>query len=290
MNLQQLNNKIHQASKEELVANFESWVGLIQTELEADRTKENYFVNHAGRELFRKLDHFNLNSLIKDHHDAGFRPQKFDLDRTSHRNSLSNITAWFDSEHVVMNGNKVTTLVDRSGNGQDLVSQNSTANISNTENNLPTINIPGDDHFTHAGNRDYTNNPGNYLFYIVAKVTTVDDSRDSLFSMASAGSAPGSNFQLDARNTPRFEFSSRSNAFNGSGRSDISTFSSVDQVGKFNLYRLLLDINTGLGTLSINGEENREDAFLFTFNLSSTLKMRVMSNRGGTTGLPSGEF
>lgn len=34
----------------------------------------NYYQNHTGRELFRKLNNFGLSHLIYDEHDSGFRP------------------------------------------------------------------------------------------------------------------------------------------------------------------------------------------------------------------------
>ena len=38
--------------------------------------EENYFINHTGRELFRKLDGFGMQSEIKDSVDSGFRPTR----------------------------------------------------------------------------------------------------------------------------------------------------------------------------------------------------------------------
>ena len=44
-----------------------------------DTDQINYYANHAGRELFRKLYNFNMKASIYDAYDAGFRPTSFDF-------------------------------------------------------------------------------------------------------------------------------------------------------------------------------------------------------------------
>ena len=63
MNLQQLNNKIHQASKSELISNLAAWKDAIKSALDAGES-EAYYKNHTGRELYRKLHNFGLGSQI----------------------------------------------------------------------------------------------------------------------------------------------------------------------------------------------------------------------------------
>ena len=77
MNLQQLNSKIHQASKSELVADLASFKIDIAKALNHAEESEAYYRNHTGRELYRKLHNFGLGaqiSSIGDAHDSGFRP------------------------------------------------------------------------------------------------------------------------------------------------------------------------------------------------------------------------
>ena len=76
MNLQQLNKKIHQASKSELVANLATFKTDIANALTAGES-EAYYRNHTGRELYRKLHNFGLGAEITsigDAHDNGLRP------------------------------------------------------------------------------------------------------------------------------------------------------------------------------------------------------------------------
>ena len=292
MNLQELNNKIHQATKEELVSNFESWTSLLQTELEADRSKENYFVNHAGRELFRKLHNFELNSLIKDQHDNGFRPQKFDLDKASHRNSVSNIAVWLDSEHVEMSGNKVSKLIDRSGNGFDLDSATDSSTITNTQNGVPVISIPEGDRFLHTNNRDFTNTAGNYLFYMVAKVSTADSVNDAILSFN--GNAPGSNFQIDAGEANIFHSRLSVTRFEGdaSGHNSKKYYPgsvNKDLQGDFYLFGVILNRDQGLATLSLDGLAAKTRSIPYINSLSTALKMKIFGNRGDKE-FPAGEF
>ena len=77
MDLHELNNLIHSATKEELQTNLSTWKSQINTILLAGtEADEHYFINHTGRELFRKLYNFDLASEIKDEYDSGFRPQR----------------------------------------------------------------------------------------------------------------------------------------------------------------------------------------------------------------------
>lgn len=83
MDLQELNNAIHSASKTELQANLATWKSQIKSILTtATEEQEHYFTNHTGRELFRKLYNFDLAAEIKDEYDSGFRPQKNSLYKT----------------------------------------------------------------------------------------------------------------------------------------------------------------------------------------------------------------
>jgi hypothetical protein len=79
MTLQQLNNKIHSIpTPTELSTELASIKSDIKTILSAGgSTEENYYKNHTGRELFRKLNNFDMVadlSAIGDPYDSGFRP------------------------------------------------------------------------------------------------------------------------------------------------------------------------------------------------------------------------
>ena len=79
MSLQQIENTVHQYRDTELQANFSTVVSDIKTILLLNRpSDERYYINHTGRELFRKLNNFGMTtelSSIGDDYDYGFRPQ-----------------------------------------------------------------------------------------------------------------------------------------------------------------------------------------------------------------------
>jgi len=78
MDLVELNNKIHSATKAELQSNLSTWKNSIKTVLSANRVEDEiYYKNHTGRELFSKLYNFGMTTeltAINDTYDAGFRP------------------------------------------------------------------------------------------------------------------------------------------------------------------------------------------------------------------------
>jgi hypothetical protein len=78
MNLQELNNIIHSATKEDLQDNLNSWKDSIKALLIAGtEADDHYYRNHTGRELFRKLYNFGMTTElgdIGDEYDSGFRP------------------------------------------------------------------------------------------------------------------------------------------------------------------------------------------------------------------------
>jgi len=76
MTLQELLQYVHSIpTPEELESELDS----IRTDIDNAITaggsfQENYYKNHTGRELFRKLHNFGLEHLIFDDYDGGFRP------------------------------------------------------------------------------------------------------------------------------------------------------------------------------------------------------------------------
>jgi len=79
MTLQQLNNKIHSIpTPTDLSSELTVIKDDIKTILSAGGDfEENYYKNHTGRELFRKLNNFGMTtelSNIGDPYDSGFRP------------------------------------------------------------------------------------------------------------------------------------------------------------------------------------------------------------------------
>lgn len=73
--LPKLLQEIHSVSTpSDLNTRFPEFQSRIATILFEQPSEENYYVNHTGRELFRKLYNYGLEHLITDPYDSGFRP------------------------------------------------------------------------------------------------------------------------------------------------------------------------------------------------------------------------
>jgi len=116
MNLQELNNLIHESSKDDFIANRSSWVTTITNLLSnASESDIEYFRNHTGRELIRKAHSFNDTSFIEDAFDDGFRPKR--VDPTA--GLAGNIISWYDasdsSSHDLDSQNRILKAYDKAG-------------------------------------------------------------------------------------------------------------------------------------------------------------------------------
>jgi hypothetical protein len=116
MNLQQLNNTIHNSTKAEFLSQRASWVSSITSLLaNASEADIEYFRGHVGRELFRKANLFSDASFIKDDFDSGFRPRR--VDPTT---GLSGkIISWYDAEedgsYELNSDGRILSVNDKSG-------------------------------------------------------------------------------------------------------------------------------------------------------------------------------
>lgn len=73
--LPKLLQEIHSVlTPSELNTRFPDFQSRIAAVLFDQPSEENYYVNHTGRELFRKLYNYGLEHLITDPYDSGFRP------------------------------------------------------------------------------------------------------------------------------------------------------------------------------------------------------------------------
>ena len=121
MNLQELNNTIHQASKSEFISKRATWVTTAKNLLNgASEGDIEYFENHTGRELFRKANLFGDNGFIQDSFDEGFRPSRFN----PKSNSLSgNIISWYDAadprSYELNSDGRILSANDKSGASLD---------------------------------------------------------------------------------------------------------------------------------------------------------------------------
>jgi len=77
MTLQEINNQIHSIpNPSELESSLADLKTSISTAITNGDIEFNaqYYRNHTGRELFKKLNNFGLYSEIFDDYDSGFRP------------------------------------------------------------------------------------------------------------------------------------------------------------------------------------------------------------------------
>ena len=167
--------------------------------------EENYFINHTGRELFRKLYNFNLTSEIKDDHDPGFR-----LISLKKFNPLSvNTLAWYDASDqasVTQSEIGITKWLDKGYFKNDLTPKNETGTNAHAVekkslNGKDTIKINENDYFEKK-NVNLLTPSGDLQVFIVAKPTVISHASDSLVSInENTMSESTVDFQLDsARN------------------------------------------------------------------------------------------
>lgn len=81
MSLQEILNRIHATrSPSELNSKLNLFKQEISAELSgSDPFQENYYKNHTGRELFKKMNNYGLENLIPTSYDSGFRPDDTSL-------------------------------------------------------------------------------------------------------------------------------------------------------------------------------------------------------------------
>jgi len=289
MSLQQLNKKIHQASKSELVANLETFKTAIANAL-TEGESEAYYKNHTGRELYRKLHNFGLGSEITsigDAHDNGFRP----LTVAGIKSSVASLfdpsdidsavlLAWYDasdSSTITKNGsNEVTLWSDKSANSNNLAGNAEAGSnpITGTskQNSLNVIKLDGDDFFK----KDVFSTPtsGNLQAFIVCSVDTVNHNADAVISMDAASH----DWQIGAGNHNQFRGILTFNDQTPHGSTTVASNSGLAGFRMFcadldftddGKYQLLVDGETLPGTLVRN----------YTAKLASNVEFYLFANR-----------
>lgn len=121
----QLNSKL---------SNFESRIAAI---LSTSPDQKNYYINHTGRELYRKLYNFELSHLISYSYDSGFRPNLPDWTPAFPANTL----AWYDASDtstITSSSNIISQVDDKSDNNFNL--NVLTANKTGPKTGIQTLN------------------------------------------------------------------------------------------------------------------------------------------------------
>ena len=290
MDLQELNNLIHTATKTELQTNLATWKAEIKSILELGREEdETYFISHTGRELFRKLYNFGLESEIKDDYDSGFQP--ISVKRFNPKSI--NTVAWYDASDtstITQSGSGITKWLDKSGKGNDLTPLDISAGAlnhsiqENTLNGLNTLSLDADDYFMKEQALLPTPS-GNVQVFIVAKISSVDHGSSSIFSLQENTAGEGvMDFQLDAGSNTLYK--ARLNCTNAVGtNTHVNTTPASDYTDQWTIFSAVFDFDDTSQFLSyvngINvGTPRPYTNKMIGGNEVDPTELKVFSNRG----------
>ena len=295
MTLQELNNKIHSiATPTELSTELSSLKSDIKSAINAGGSfAKNYFENHTGRELFRKLSSFGLVADILDEYDSGFRP--ISVDRWD---PLSiNTCAWYDSSDsssIVQDSNVISKWLDKSKNNNHLTSLNFTnlfdtslnshAVQKNELNGLDTLSLSLNDFFQKTDVLLSTES-GNIQVFVVTKVTEVTTSGSSILSLEeSTGAENNVDFQMQSGGST--EYRARVNAKNAAGNNlDVHTkISTSNYTNQWSIFSAIFDIDNSKFSSNVNGEivgvEQPYTKKITGGNLTPPTELKIFANRG----------
>jgi hypothetical protein len=293
MDLQELNNAIHSANKSELQTNLATWKAEIKSILELGREEDEiYFISHTGRELFRKLYNFGLDSEIKDDYDSGFQPisaKRFDP-------KSINTVAWYDASDtstITHDVSGITKWLDKSGTGNDLTPLSAPWNApktlnhsiqQNTLNGLSTLSLDADDYFM----KEKVSLPtpsGNVNVFIVAKIPSVSHGSAAIFSLQENTAGEGvMDFQLDAGSANKYN--ARVNCTNAAGASaNVNTSPAGDFTNQWAIFSAVFDFDDTSKFLSYVNGINVGTPRPYTNKMTGgnavdPTELKVFSNRG----------
>lgn len=119
MSLAQINKKIHAYSSQELSDNLSTVLDDIRDILNLGRSSdEQYYKNHTGRELFRKLFNFGLTTELNDigdGYDVGFRPDTIAGLLSS--GSVANLLT--EASEFILTENSEYIIIDQGSGGSE---------------------------------------------------------------------------------------------------------------------------------------------------------------------------
>lgn len=231
------------------ISDFESRISSI---LSASPDQKNYYINHTGRELYRKLYNFGLDNLISYSYDSGFRPN---LPHWSP--SEISTAAWFDGsdlQTITSSENIVSNLNDKSGNSVNLtVPTENTGPKTGTRtlNDLNVIEWDTADQLLEntSFSHDQANNP---LYLAIVFSVDVNGLQDFLF--AGTDSVAAGNRMAVRRNVAN----SSMEIIGGSGTgSNISLRTPVNSCVEGDDYIVLLKLNSATSEIRINGSSEK---------------------------------
>jgi hypothetical protein len=255
------------------LSGFESRISAI---LSAQPDQKNYYLNHTGRELYRKLYYYGLQGEISYSFDSGFRP--FLPQWTP---AAISTQSWYDvsdSSTLTITNSIVEEIRDKSGNNLNLTANSASdkghALISSDLNGLDTVYIDGDDGYN--ANTSYSVAAGNLQAFILTKVETVDNFNDSI--LASAGTIP--NWQLNAASANQFR--AQVNSQGGSTPAASADFSS-----NYRIFNAFFDWDNKVIKSYVDSVV--VGSATYSTQLSSNQLLRVYTNRGNSV-MPEGKI
>lgn len=227
------------------ISDFESRISSI---LSANPDQKNYYINHTGRELYRKLYNFGLDNLISYSYDSGFRPN------LPHWSPFEISTAaWFDGsdlQTITSSENIVSNLNDKSGNSVNLTVPTTNTGPKTGTRTLNDLNvIEWDTAGQLLENTSFSHDQANNALYL-AIVFSVDVNGLQDFLFAGTDSAAPGNRMAVRRNVAN----SSIEILGGSGTgSNISLRTSVNSCTEGDDYIILLKLNGATSEIRING-------------------------------------
>ena len=190
-------------------------------------------------------------------------------------------TLWLDASDkgsVFKTGSFVSGLADKTGATRSVITYSGDPSYteSNVEfNSLGTVEFDGDDYLLYpdvAVGADQS-------VYIVAKVTTVSDNRDSLFSYDNTN-----DYQLDAAIGTQYRFALDSTSATSTTYSPVTNHET-----EINLYGFVADSTNDLSYLYINGVSHDGGSISYTGAYDSTGDILLFTDRTRVTE-PVGSF
>ena len=203
---------------------------------------------------------------------------------------LNNLLAWYDASDLTTitdTGGEVTAWADKSGNGNNLTSRETTSDGrsqtgSNTQNLLNVIDVDANDFFDKTGFQNPSS--GNIQIMLVCKVTLVDNYHDSIITM---DVATGSDFQLEAA------FNASPNIFKGRINTNLNgtTATGNNAITGFNIWHLDFDkTDDAEYQLNLNGAIlPGTTATPYSTKIASNVHLKLFQNRAGNQS-PGGQI
>lgn len=208
-------------------------------------------------------------------------PRPVEVGESEWTPALITTLGWWDASDestITHSSGTVTTIADKSGNSLTLSANDAPQTGANTINSLNVIDINASDYFSYSGFTIPTS--GDISFYLVAKITTIDNSADSLLSYDSSTA----DFQFEANHATQFNGQV---GITGTGNTAY-TLSGGPFTGP-SLFRLCFNYGSGLEASVDGADVGSSSGYDTKLSNDGAQDLKVFSNRAGTN-YPVGQF